>query len=260
MLFSTITYLGIDPTAGQRPFIYAALDHDLRPIAIGHGKIDEVLAFAAGQRQAVCAVCAPRQPNQGVMRRAEIRHEFSLPSSPRVWKDFRLADYLLRKRGISIPQTPASLDDCPGWMQMGFKIHERLQAIGYATFPSSDSTLQVMEVYPFASFAVMLGLLPFPKYSLEGRLQRQLALFERKVRLPDAMLYFEEITRHRLLNGKLPSENLFNPGELDALAAAYTAWLSVIHPDQVTVLGDPDEGQVVLPSGELKAHYSYPNN
>jgi hypothetical protein len=69
------------------------------------------------------------------------------------------------------------------------------------------------------------------------------------------MLLFEEITRHRLLKGILPLEPLYSAGELDALAAAYTAWLAALHPDQVTLLGDPQEGQVVLPGAELKFRY-----
>jgi predicted RNase H-like nuclease len=133
-----------------------------------------------------------------------------------------------------------------------------LYALGYTIFPAEESALQVLEVYPYAAYTVLLGLLPFPKYSLEGRLQRQLALYELKVRLPDAMLYFEEITRHRLLKGILPAENLFSPGELDALVAAYTAWLVINHADQASILGDVDEGQIVLPAGELKSHYTYP--
>jgi len=90
---------------------------------------------------------------------------------------------------------------------------------------------------------------------LEGRLQRQIALYDRKVDVPDAMRFFEEITRHRLLKGVLPVEMIYSAGELDALVAAYTAWLAALHPDQVTLLGDPQEGQVALPGTDLKSRY-----
>jgi len=43
MLFTQTTFIGIDPTAGQRPFVYAALDSDLRLLALGEGDLDEVL-------------------------------------------------------------------------------------------------------------------------------------------------------------------------------------------------------------------------
>jgi hypothetical protein len=73
MFFTDTTFVGIDPTAGQRPFSYAALDNDLRLMALGQGDMEEVLAFVAGQRQALVAVCAPRQPNLGLLARQEVR-------------------------------------------------------------------------------------------------------------------------------------------------------------------------------------------
>jgi len=48
MFFTNTTFMGIDPTAGVRPFTYAALDSDLQLMALGQGDIDEVLAFVAG--------------------------------------------------------------------------------------------------------------------------------------------------------------------------------------------------------------------
>jgi predicted RNase H-like nuclease len=69
------------------------------------------------------------------------------------------------------------------------------------------------------------------------------------------MRFFEEITRHRLLQGILPTQDLYTPGELDALVAAFTAWKAATYPDQVTLLGDPQEGQMVLPVVELKRRF-----
>jgi hypothetical protein len=112
-----------------------------------------------------------------------------------------------------------------------------------------------MEVYPHASYSVLLGVLPLQKHTLEGRLQRQLALYEQGLQVPDPMRFFEEITRHRLLKGILPLEELYSPGELDALVAAYTAWKTAVHPEDVALLGDPEEGQIVLPAVEIKAKF-----
>ena len=57
MLFNETTFIGIDPTAGKRPMAYAALDRDLRPLALGEGDLDAVAAFvsnvAANARQDV---------------------------------------------------------------------------------------------------------------------------------------------------------------------------------------------------------------
>lgn len=256
MLFSDATFIGIDPTAGDKPFIYAALDFDSRLLALGQGTIDDVLAFCAGQRHAAVAVCGPRQPNQGVMANPEARQRLSPSPHPGRWENFRLAEYLLRQRNISIPQTPADEDSCPRWMQMAFRLHRRLADLGYQAYPHPSAERQSMEIYPFASYAVLLEILPLPKNSLEGRLQRQLILYQQEIDLPDPMGIFEEITRFRLLKGILPLEKVYSPGELDALVAAYTALLAVTQPGKVTLLGDPGEGQVVLPAAELKAQYS----
>lgn len=254
MLFAQTTFIGIDPTAGQRPFAYAAIDHDLRLMALGQCHIEEILAFVAGQRQAVVGVCAPRRPNQGVMDRAEVRSTLSPVPRPGRWTNFRLAEYLLRQHNISCPQTPAHEEDCPNWMQMGFTLYRRLDGIGYRPYPS-DESLQWLEVYPHAAFCALLDLTPFPKYTLEGRIQRQLVLNDRGLHVTDPMRLFEEITRHRLLQGVLPLNDLYLPAELDALVAAYTAYLAAVHPNQVTILGDASEGQVVLPVQEMKRRY-----
>lgn len=255
MLFNPTTYIGIDPTAGRRPFTYAALDNDLRPLAIGECHFDDILAFTGGQRQAWVAVCAPRRPNQGLMARQEIRQSLSPLPAPGRWVDFRLADYLLRQRNISIPQTPTTDLACPNWMRMGFNLYRSLEHMGYQEYPNSGMELQSLEVYPYACYSVLLEMLPFSKYTLEGRLQRQLILHERKVKVSDPMVIFEEFTRYKLLKGILPIEQLYKTEELDALVAAYTAWLAANHPDQVSILGDAKEGQIVLPVSTLKARY-----
>jgi hypothetical protein len=256
MFYTHTTYLGIDPTAGGRPFTYAALDHELGLLALGQGNMEEVLAFVAGQRSALVAVCAPRRPNQGLMERPEVRERLSPVPRPGRWRNFRQAEYQLRQLHITVPQTPAEEDDCSGWMRKGFTLYRRLESLDYRPYPQEEATHQCLEVYPHACYAVLLGRTPLPKHTLEGRLQRQLILYEKRLNIPDPMTLFEEITRYRLLQGILPLENLYPPQELDALVAAYTAWLAAEKPDGITLLGDSEEGHLVLPSAELKSHYS----
>ncbi len=252
MFFTHTSFIGIDPTAGQRPFVYVALDNDLRLLALGEGSMDEILAFVGGQRQAYAAVCAPPRPNQGVMERAEVRERLSPPPRPGRWTNFRQAEYQLRQFNISCPKTASKESECPHWMQNGFALYRRMESQGYCPYPAQEASLQWLEVYPHAAYCALLGLTPLPKYSLEGRIQRQLALVDKNLYVPDPMDLFEEITRHRLLQGVLPLQDLYTPGELDALVAAYTAWLAASHPEQVTLLGHPEEGQIVLPVAELK--------
>jgi len=61
------------------------------------------------------------------------------------------------------------------------------------------------------------------------------------------MRFFEEITRHRLLNNQLPMDRVFSTSELNALIAAYTAFLCSTQPDKVIQLGDAEEGVIYLP-------------
>lgn len=246
-------YIGVDPTGMHRPFTFAALEGDLRLTALRQGEMDDVLAFLGGQQQARVAICAPPRPNQRVMERPEVRQSLSPQPRPGRWTDFRLVEYLLRQHHILIPRTPAQEAACPAWMQRAFTFYHQLEQLGFQPHPHENS-LQWIEVYPHASFCALLGQVPFPKSTLEGRLQRQLALYEQRLRIPDAMEFFEEITRHRLLQGILPA-NLYKPAELDALVAAYTAWLVDHHPERTLFLGDAQEGQVVLPTHELKRKY-----
>lgn len=255
MFYDNTTFVGIDPTAGQKPFVFSALDQDRRLLALGEGDIEDVLAFVAGLRTAFVAVSSPSRPNQGVLKRPELRRELNPAPRPGRWRNFRLVEYQLRQHNLYAPQTGDSAEECPMWMQMGFKLYKGLGSIGYKPFPQPDAALQWMEVYPHACYASILGVIPFQKNSLEGRLQRQLALHERSVDVPDGMRIFEEITRHRLLNGILPLEDLHSPEELDALVAAYTAWQAATNPEEVCIMGHPDEGEIILPVASLKPRY-----
>lgn len=256
MFYVNTTYLGIDPTAGVKPFTYVALDHGLQLLALGQGDLGDVLAFVAGQTAAFVAVCAPQSPNQGLMDHPEVREHLLPPPRPGRWRDFRVAEYLLRQHNIPVPRTPAEHEACPGWMKQGFLLFHKLAELGYSVYSQSETARQYLEVYPHACFAVLLGRLPLPKHTLEGRLQRQLVLYEQKVHIPDPMMVFEEFTRHRLLQGILPIDDLYRAEELDALVAAYVAWMAANQPDQVTLIGDPREGQIVLPAATLKQRYS----
>jgi hypothetical protein len=255
MLFNQMTYIGIDPTAGKHPISYAALDGDLKLLALGQGDIDEVIAYTAGQQQAIVAVCSPRRPNQGFMKLEEFREKLSPAPAPGRWLNFRLVEFLLRQHNLHIPRTPGGDEDIPNWMKVGFIIFERIAEIGYTCESLQNSDRISIEVYPHASFTVLLGMTPFNKLTLEGRLQRQLVLFEANIQIPDPMRVFEEITRFRLLKGILPLDDLFSPSKLDALAGAYTAWFSINQPSETTLIGDPLEGQIVLPVKEMKQRY-----
>ncbi len=253
MLFTDSVYIGIDPASGRKSFAYAALDRDLHLVTLADGELDDLTAFLGAQRSAVAAILAPSSVNQGLVRK-KLESESLTPGMHIRGADLRMAEYDLRERGITVTGTPSRAESCPAWMQSGFDLYKKLAKMGFATYPQDDAPYQMLETNPHACFCALLDQIPLPKPTLEGRLQRQLALHERRVRVKDPMDFFEEITRHKLLRGILPTDLVYAADMLDVIVAAYTAWLAAQHPEQIVHVGDPSEGQIVVP-GRLKEKY-----
>jgi predicted nuclease with RNAse H fold len=254
MLFSKATFIGIDPSGGRNPFTYAALDEACQLVALAAGGVEEVLAFLGGQQATVVAVNAPRCPNKGLVRK-RLEKQSLTPGQLR-GTDMRLAEYELRKRGINVSPTSSRPETCAAWMQTGFDFYHKLDGMGFKPYPSENATHQWLETHPHAAYCTLLGRLLLPKPTLEGRLQRQLVLYEQDIGIKDPMNFFEEITRHRFLKGILPMEFIYSAEELDAIVAAYTAYLTASRPGDVVWIGNKQEGQIVLPVAELKDAYS----
>jgi len=126
----------------------------------------------------------------------------------------------------SSPQKPAFQD---------FK--KRLEQTGLVSF-SRDSQREWLETNAQDSYQALVGQELFTRRTLEGRIQRSLILYDEGFQIPDPMDFFEEITRHKLMQGILPLESLRSAKELDALATAYVAWLTVNRPNQVELSSD----------------------
>ncbi|HEY5156630.1 MAG TPA: DUF429 domain-containing protein, partial [Anaerolineales bacterium] len=151
---------------------------------------------------------------------------------------------------------PCRPETCSGWMQSGFDLYSMLIEAGFEPFPTDKANHQWLETHPHAAFSALLGQLPLPKPTLEGRLQRQLVLHANDLGIKDPMGFFEEVTRHWLLKGVLPMGHIYNPEELDALVAALTAYQVVRNPKEVVGVGDKEEGQIILPVSHLNEIYS----
>ena len=144
---------------------------------------------------------------------------------------------------------------CPAWIQVGFTLYQKLSDIGFKPYGVMDAACQVLETQPYACFCVLVDGALLPKSTLEGRLQRQLILYDKGLQITDAMRFFEEITRFKLIKGILPTDVLYSPDQLDVLVAAYTAWLAEHRPNEVVGIGDSSEGKMFLPAKELKEKY-----
>ncbi len=254
-MFQNSLYIGVDPTAGKKPFAFIALDENLALIQKGAGDLNETLTFVANQQNCTVAVCSPYQPNQRILENETIRRTITPPLKPGRWMNYRLCEVLLRIHRIKIIPTPAREQDCPRWMQKGFQFYRQIQKMGFERFPAETVKNQFLETYPHAAFTVLLGHHPLPKQTLEGRLQRQLLLYERNIQIPDPMRFFEEVTRYKVLQGNFPLDLVLLPSELDAAIAAYCAWLAENNPSSISLIGDVDEGQILIPAKEMKSRY-----
>ena len=254
MNLNEAVYIGIDPTSGTKDFGYAVLDESLNLLTLSDADLDEMVVFLGEQKAAFVAVNSPSGANHGLVKK---RLADERPGLRRVVRgtDIRMAEYELRERGIAIAGTPAREEFCPAWMQVGFALYERLSSLGFKPYGAENADCQWLETHPFACFCALAEGTPFPKPALEGRLQRQLILNDKGLRINDAMKFFEEITRFRLMKGTLPLEVLYLPEQLDVLVAAYTAWLSAHRPEGVLRVGDESEGQIILPVAELREKY-----
>ena len=247
-------YIGIDPTSGNKDFIYAVLDGNLNLITLADADMEELGTFLEGQNSTYVAINSPSGVNRGLVKQS-LAEEKSEPRRSIRGADIRLAEYELRGRGIAVAGTPAREEFCPAWMQVGFGLYKKLAQIGFKPYNPIGAGCQFLETHPYACFCGLAESIPFAKPTLEGRLQRQLILNDKGLRINDGMVFFEEITRFKLMKGILPTEVLYLPEQLDVLVAAYTAWLSAQRPDEVTRVGDRDEGQIILPVRELKPKY-----
>ena len=117
----------------------------------------------------------------------------------------------------------------------------------FKPYLTSNATRQWVETNPPECFRSLAGQTLLPRRSLGGQLQRALILYEQGLQIADPMDFFEEITRHHVLAGAMPTELLYSASELDALAAASVAWMLINKPVQVDLTRDVGMGMIVIP-------------
>lgn len=122
---------------------------------------------------------------------------------------------------------------------------KKLAPAGFKPFSQKRESRQWLETSAQDCFHVLSGHNLLSRRSLEGRLQRSAILYEQGVQVKDPVDLFEEITRYKLIRGILPLEDLPTHSGLDALVAAYLAWLSLNRPGQIV-----PRGEFVLPVTE----------
>lgn len=245
-------FVGVEVRADKDyPFTFSAIDAELNVRALGKGDIQDVFAFLAGQRNVLAAINSPLTTNKGLIKREEIRKRLSPKSHLGHWANLRLVEFELLERGVNIPKTPDSIDQSPRWMKLGFRLFTELRKLGYADHPHASAERQCFECQGEAAFWQLLGHVPLTADTLEGCIQRQVVLKLAGLQVPDAMNFFTEITRHKLLQNQLPLDKIYSAGELNALAAAYTAFLCRNQEDGTIRIGDEEEGVIILPKDTI---------
>jgi hypothetical protein len=249
-------FVGLDLTAGRRLVDMAVLDSRLNIELLQSLPLEQALQLLLSGDRVVAAIDAPQQTSAGLLSDPHVREQHGLKPSGPTWQRYRISEFELRHRGLNLYVTPQVEGAAPEWMRVGFRVYRRLRSEGYALGQDGSGGLRwCFEVHPHACFAALLGRIPFAKGTLEGRLQRQILLFREGVQVPDPMHAIEELTAHHLLLGDLSLEGLCSHDALDALVAAYTAYLASRSPERVSWMGDPADGFICLPANPVADSY-----
>jgi hypothetical protein len=129
--------------------------------------------------------------------------------------------------------------------QLYTDLKKELGKAGFKPYSQRSGPRLWLETDAQDCFQVLGGHKLLPRRSLEGRLQRCAILYEQGVRVRDPIDLFEEITRYKLVQGILSLEDLPSSKELEALVAAYFAWMVVNRPGRMVV-----QGEFMLPAQE----------
>lgn len=122
---------------------------------------------------------------------------------------------------------------------------KKLNQAGFKSYSNMNDPQQFLVTNAQDCFRILSGHKLFPPRSLEGRLQRSAILYEQGLQITDPIDIFEEFTRYKLIQGILPLERIHSSKELDALVAAYLAWMAVNRPGQIVL-----KGEFALPAQE----------
>jgi hypothetical protein len=240
-------FMGIDLTNQRSYFTCAVLDSSRQITFCGTISPLEWQSLLSKNLDTLAAINSPLTLNGGFMADPDYRITLTPVPPKSRFTNLRVCEYQLLNQGISTSRTSADVSRFSPALQRAFQFTSDLGLNGFQFWPSANSRYQMVETQADAAFQSMLGIKPFTGSSLEGRIQRQLLLQNKGIAVPDAMGFFEEITRFRLLSGKLPDEKILPLPSLNALVAAYTAWVVLNRPSDYIRFGEPNESILYIP-------------
>lgn len=231
-------FIGVTVSSNNPGFSFAVLNDEKELLAVSQGSLKDAVAYMAGLSQGCAAISAPQKlgvPKSGQHKKTTKR-------------SLRDIDIILQQYGIEVDSMGSTPQTCPTRIRNGFAFYTQLVNLGFEPYLEEEpKPRQFFETQADAVFIGLCGLRLYPSETLEGRLQRQLILYEQDVPVADPMQFLEEITRYKLMHGNLPLEQIYQPTELNALVCALTAWQVIHTPETIHPMGNPDEGLVYLP-------------
>jgi hypothetical protein len=246
-------FAGVDFSSGARNVTVAVLSSRLEVQHLRGKAVEAAAAELAGMGEISVAIGGPLRTHPSIASAGSPSGKATRRGKP---DRSRAAEAEIRRRGIPIRRLPAEEGAAPASVRAGFQLARELSERGFLEGEAErESPRFLMEAPPVGCAAVLLGRIPFPRATLEGRIQRQLLLLRERVELPDPMDSLEEMTAHHLLSGRLSLRGICKPEELDALLAAFTAWRAFCQPEMVTWLGRDEDGWICLPVKELLEKY-----
>ena len=233
-------FVGVDLAWGQRnPTGVAVLDDAGRLQHVGAaGADDDVLAHLAPYTDGPCVVAidAPLVVTNPAGTR---------PCETALNRDFRRFDAGAHPANTSL-----------AWFADGGRGARLCRALGLDLDPRSPSPRRALEVYPHAAAVVLFGLDRVLKYKhKQGRdfagLQSELLRLVRLIEtLPDLDVDYPEWQRLTASVRAAVRKSELRRAEdpIDAVLCAYVARFATMHPERVTVYGEPATGCIVTPT------------
>ena len=246
------TFIGINIISNAPQFCMAAIDDNAKLIALSSGNLGDTLAYISGVKNAIVGINSPSNTNYGYVKKSKVIEDIKETNMKLSTYNMRICEYELFVKGYTPGFTPSSIKKCPKWVRNGFRLYKRCQELGYSISQIEINKKSLVEVNTETSFKKFANYQLLDKITFEGRLQRQLILYEMGMDIPDPMCYFEELTRYRLLNGNLPLEDIYQIEELNAICAAFSVYLLLQRNSLAEWIGEPDEGQIMVPPGKIK--------
>ncbi len=211
-------YFGLDLTAGRRASSYATLGADGMLVDVGLlGSDDEIVARIVASGAATVAIDCPLSLPLGMCCL-----DAACACAPANTPGTRACERAVRALGYSIYYT-TKRTFIRAMTERGIALAARMRAM----------SLDVIEVYPYATKAALFGKALPPKTKAAGRdwLRAQL---------------------DPLVPQLASVERTLTHDELDAVVCAYTALL--LDRGEASALGDAAEGAIVVPLPVAKAH------